>query len=77
MDAYFGDSPVVVHYAATDKSFSVGGSPVNPILIGIAIRKGDPLRAATQKAVNALYANGTIKKVVAKWGMTHAVTLLK
>ena len=45
--------------------------------IGIAIRKGDPLRAATQKAVNALYANGTIKKVVAKWGMTHAVTLLK
>jgi len=77
VDAYFGDSPVVVHYAATDKSFSVGGSPVNPILIGIAIRKGDPLRAATQKAVNALYANGTIKKVVAKWGMTHAVTLLK
>jgi len=77
VDAYFGDSPVVVHYAATDKSFSVGGSPVNPILIGIAIRKGDPLRAATQKAVNALYANGTIKKIVAKWGMSHAVTLLK
>ena len=77
VDAYFGDSPVVVHYAATDKSFSVGGSPVNPILIGIAIRKGDPLRAATQKAVNALYASGTIKKIVAKWGMTHAVTLLK
>jgi polar amino acid transport system substrate-binding protein len=77
VDAYFGDSPVVVHYAATDKSFAVGGSPVNPILIGIAIRKRDPLRPATQKAINALYANGTIKKIVARWGMSHAVTLLK
>jgi polar amino acid transport system substrate-binding protein len=77
VDAYFGDSPVVVHYAATDNSFAVGGSPVNPILIGIAIRKGDPLKAATQKAINALYANGTIKKIVARWGMSHAVTLLK
>ncbi len=77
VDAYFGDSPVVVYYANKDKSFAVGGSPVNPIPIGIAIRKGDPLRAATQKAINALYANSTMEKIVGKWGMTHAVTLLK
>jgi polar amino acid transport system substrate-binding protein len=77
VDAYFGDSPVVVFYVSKDKSFSVGGSPINPIPIGIAIRKGDPLKAATQKALNALYANGTMKKIVATWGMTHAVTLLK
>jgi len=77
VDAYFGDSPVVVYYALKDKSFSVGGSPINPIPIGIAIRKHDPLKAATVKALNALYANGTMKKIVAKWGMTHAVTLLK
>ena len=43
----------------------------------MTIRKADPLKAATQKALNALYANGTMKKIVAKWGMTHAVTLLK
>jgi polar amino acid transport system substrate-binding protein len=77
VDAYFGDSPVVVFYALKDKSFAVGGSPVNPIPIGIAIRKKDPLTAATRKALAALYANGTIKKIVTKWGMTHAVTLLK
>ena len=77
VDAYFGDSPVVVYYAAKDKSFSIGGSPINPLLIGIAIRKGDPLKAAVQKAVNQLYANGTMKKVVVKWGMSSAVTLLK
>jgi polar amino acid transport system substrate-binding protein len=77
VDAYFGDSPVVVFYALKDKSFAVGGSPVNPIPIGIALRKNDPLGAATKKALNALYANGTIKKIVTKWGMTNAVTLLK
>ena len=77
VDAYFGDSPVAVFYADKDKSFEVAGSPIAPIPIGIAIRKADALKAATQKALNALYANGTMKKIVAKWGMTHAVTLLK
>jgi polar amino acid transport system substrate-binding protein len=77
VDAYFGDSPVAVFYASRDKSFQVGGAPIAPIPIGIATRKGDALTAATQKAVDALYANGTIKKIVAKWGMTHAVSLLK
>ncbi len=77
VDAYFGDSPVAVYYADRDKSFQIGGAPIAPIAIGIALRKGDPLDAAVQKAMNALYANGTIKKIVGKWGMTNAVTLLK
>jgi polar amino acid transport system substrate-binding protein len=77
VDAYFGDSPVAVYYADRDKSFAIGGEPIAPIAIGIAIRKGDPLGPAVQKAMNALYANGTIKKIAAKWGMTNAVTLLK
>jgi polar amino acid transport system substrate-binding protein len=77
VDAYFGDSPVAAYYGARDKSFAIGGAPIAPIPIGIATRKGDPLTGATQKAINALYANGTIKKIVAKWGMTNAVSLLK
>lgn len=77
VDAYFGDSPVAAYYVARDKSFAIGGKPITPIAIGIAIRKGDPLKGATEKAVSALYADGTIKKIVAKWGMTNAVTLLK
>jgi polar amino acid transport system substrate-binding protein len=77
VDAYFGDSPVAVYYANRDHSFQVAGSPIAPIAIGIAIRKGDPLKAAVQKALSQLYANGTMKKIVTKWGMTGAVTLLK
>ncbi len=76
-DAYFGDSPVAAFYVAKDKAFAIGGSPIAPLPIGIAIRKGDPLKTATQKALNAVYAAGTMKKIVAKWGMTNAVTLLK
>jgi polar amino acid transport system substrate-binding protein len=77
VDAYFGDSPVAVYYVLHDKSFEIGGSPISPIAIGIATRKGDPLGTATHQAMNALYANGAIKKIVARWGMTHAVSLLK
>ncbi len=71
VDAYFGDSPVVAYYISLDpKTFAFGGAPINPIPVGIAIRKGDPLKAAVQKAVNAMYADGTMKKILARWKMT-------
>jgi polar amino acid transport system substrate-binding protein len=76
VDAYFGDSPVVVYYVSKDKSFAVGGSPIAPIPIGIALRKNSPLEPKIKAAISKLYANGTIQKIVAKWGMTHAVSLL-
>lgn len=69
VDAYFGDSPVVAYYIKKDPSFAFGGSPVNPIPVGIAIRKGDPLVAKVQKAVDAMYSDGTMKKILAKWSM--------
>jgi len=77
VDAYYADAPPVAYYAKTDKNVVVAGSPVNPFPIGIAIRKGDPLRAATQKAIAQLYATGSMKRIVAKWGMAKAVVLLK
>jgi polar amino acid transport system substrate-binding protein len=77
VDAYFGDSPVVFNYVKLDKSFAVGASPISPIPIGIAVRKHDPLKAAVQKAINALYANGKLRQIVAKWGMTKAVAFLR
>jgi polar amino acid transport system substrate-binding protein len=70
VDAYFGDSPVVAYYIGKDRSFAFGGEPIDPLPVGIAIRKGDPLKAATQRAVNALYADGTMKRILAKWKMS-------
>ena len=77
VDAYYADAPPVAYYAKTDKSVVVAGHPINPFPIGIAIRKNDPLRGATRKAIGQLYANGSMKKIVARWGMAKAVVLLK
>ncbi len=69
VDSYYGDSPVVAYYIKRDDSFGYAGSPVNPIPVGIAIRKGDALILKTRKAVTAMYADGTMKKILAKWQM--------
>jgi polar amino acid transport system substrate-binding protein len=70
VDAYFGDSPVVAYYIQKDKSFAFAGAPINPIPVGIAVRKGDALQASVQKAVNAMYADGTMKRILAKWKLS-------
>lgn len=72
VDAYFGDSPVVAYYIARDPgSFTFGGSPVNPIPVGMAIRKSDTeLQDAVQQAIDAMYADGTMKRILARWKMS-------
>ena len=71
VDAYFGDSPVVAYYIQKDKSFAFAGSPINPISVGIAVRKSDAaLKSGVQKAVDAMYADGTMKRILAKWKLS-------
>jgi polar amino acid transport system substrate-binding protein len=81
VDAYSTDSPVVAYYNSLPENagkFEVGGTPIEPISIGIAVRKSDTeLKAAVQAAIDAMYADGTLKKIVDAWGMTDAVVLLK
>jgi polar amino acid transport system substrate-binding protein len=70
VDAYFGDAPVVAYYIAHSHSFAFGGQPVNPLPVGIALRKGDSNIPKIQKAVNAMYADGTMKRILARWNMS-------
>ena len=49
VDCYFADSPVVAYYANLDHSLAIAGQPINPIPIGIAIRKHDPLGLPSRK----------------------------
>jgi len=79
VDAYFGDAPVAAYYIEKDpSSFSIGGTPVNPISIGIAILKSDTeLQAAVKQAVSAMYADGTMDKILTKWKLGKAVEKLK
>jgi polar amino acid transport system substrate-binding protein len=79
VDAYFGDAPVVAYYIEKDpSSFSIGGTPVNPISIGIAIRKSDTdLQAAVTQAVRAAYADGTMDTILTRWKLGKAVAKLQ
>jgi polar amino acid transport system substrate-binding protein len=81
VDAYSGDSPVCAYYAAKPDNagkFEVGGTPIDPAPIGIAIRKDDTeLQAAVKAAIDGMYADGTMKSIIDKWGMTDAVVLLQ
>jgi polar amino acid transport system substrate-binding protein len=74
VDAYFGDAPVVAYYIEKDaSSFTFGGSPINPIPVGIAIRKSDTeLDSAVRQAVNDMYADGTMAKILKKWQLSAA-----
>lgn len=79
VDAYFGDAPVVVYYITKEpSSFQIGGTPINPISIGIAVNKSDTeLKSAVRKAIALMYADGTMQKIVTKWKLGSAVALLK
>jgi polar amino acid transport system substrate-binding protein len=74
VDAYFGDAPVVAYYIEKDpSSFTFGGTPINPIPVGMAIRKSDTeLQAAVKQAVDAMYADGTMAKILKKWQLSAA-----
>jgi polar amino acid transport system substrate-binding protein len=76
VDAYFGDTPVVLYYIEQDpSSFEITKEPeiVNPFPVGMAVRKQDAeLKAAVSKAVDAMYADGAMKKILAKWKLSAA-----
>ena len=81
VDCYSTDSPVIAYYASLDANkgkFVVAGTPIDPIPVGVAIRKDDAqMKTAVTALVNAMYADGTIKAIYEKWGMLASVVLLK
>jgi len=70
-DAYFADAPPVLYYIKkTSGKFQTAGSQIQSAPEGIATRKGDPLGGQIKTAVSKLYANGTMKTILAKWGLS-------
>jgi len=79
VDAYFGDAPVVAFYIQqTPDAFALGGTPVNPLSIGIAIRKSDTeLQAAVTQAIDMIYSDGTMDQILTRWKLAGAVAKIK
>jgi len=72
LDVYESDSPPAVWYTTKNPSLQIVGPQVAAQPVGIAIApKNTALKAKVQKAINTLYSNGTMTKVLAKWHMTR------
>ncbi len=81
IDALAGDSVDVAYHLARPPyagTSEIGGPAINPQPIGIAIRKDDTgMKAAVGAVIEAMSADGTMKAIVEKWGVTDAVELLR
>jgi polar amino acid transport system substrate-binding protein len=72
VSAYFADAtPVFYYIKQTGGKFQTAGPQIASAPEGIATRKGDPLGAKFKKAIAKLYANGTMQKILAKWGVSQ------
>jgi polar amino acid transport system substrate-binding protein len=68
VDAYFADAPPVLYYIRTTHGkFETAGKQLETAPEGIATRKGDPLGPQINNAIQALYLNGKMKTILAKW----------
>ncbi|MGH2976750.1 MAG: ABC transporter substrate-binding protein [Gaiellaceae bacterium] len=68
VSAYFADAPPVLYYIRkTNGAFQTAGAQVETAPEGIATRPGDPLGAQINNAIQALYLNGKMKQILAKW----------
>jgi polar amino acid transport system substrate-binding protein len=68
VSAYFADAPPVLYYIrTTGGQFETAGNQIETAPEGIATRKGDPLGLKIGNAIQALYLNGKMKSILAKW----------
>jgi polar amino acid transport system substrate-binding protein len=68
VSAYFADAPPVLYYIrTTNGQFETAGKQVETAPEGIATRIGDPLLPKINNAIQALYLNGKMKTILAKW----------
>lgn len=69
VDAFFADSPVAAEYVNRDpEAFAFGGEPIDPLAVGIALRKeDDELQEAVQTAIDEMYEDGTMDEILEEW----------
>ena len=70
IDVYESDSPPAVWYTTKNTALQIVGKPITPQPVGIGINPKDTAtKANVQKAINAMYKDGTMTKILKKWNM--------
>ena len=70
LDIYESDSPPAVWYTTKNTALQIVGKPITPQPVGIGLNPKDTAtKANVQKAINAMYKDGTMTKILKKWNM--------
>jgi len=71
VDAFFADAPVVADYVNKQPdNFAIGGTQIDELPAGIALRKEDSeLQDAVQEVIDAMYEDGSLEKIFAKFNV--------
>lgn len=70
IDVYESDSPPAVWYTTKNTALQIVGKPITPQPVGIGLNPKDTAtKAKVQKAINAMYKDGTMTKILKKWNM--------
>jgi len=70
IDGVLLDQPIALHYARPDPRLRFAGKPFAEGQYAIAVNKRCPkLRAALQKALEDMIRDGTLRRILEKWGL--------
>lgn len=75
LDAVFMDEAIALYYGKPHGELKIVGEPVGRMEYGVATRKGDrELTVKVGHAVDKLIRNGTIRRILEKWGLWNKMT---
>lgn len=74
IDAVFLDEPIALYYAKPNPALKILGGHIGRMDYGIASRKGEALSAKLDRAVGELIQDGTIRKILERWGLWNDLT---
>ena len=75
LDAVLNDYPIAVYYSKPNPRLKFAGAPIERVLYGIGIRKGDArLLAEINGALIDVMRTGELKEIYVRWGLNNPET---
>lgn len=75
LDAVLLDEPIALYYAKSNPELKIVGEPVGRMTYGVASRRDDPaFSARLDAAVRKLIHDGTLRRILERWGLWNAMT---
>lgn len=73
-DAVFMDEAIALYYAKPHPQLKMVGDLIGHMEYGVATRKGDSLSPQIDRVIGELIADGTIRRILERWGLWNQTT---